>query len=118
MRNYKKRKSTAIVNAMEKSSQMHRAFHTSITFEDWLRNNMYNRIAFEFEVRNDVMIVKFSAYPKGPGSDESSGVIDTYEGYSMRFNIEPKLAIDNLMKYLREKPLREKIIQSPEVIEH
>lgn len=116
--NFKKRKETARKRTLESANKFHRAFTHASSIEDWLRQNMYNRIVFELsDVQNDNLIIKFKAYPRGPGTDETSGAISEYEAYVMRYSIEPKKAIDNLMKFFREKPLNERIIHSPEVFE-
>jgi len=82
----------------------HRAFHTAIQFEEFLRQNITKK---EREFRLVVTDAKPDAvtimcHPLGRDGH-------TYDGYVMRFNVEPKQAIDNLMKYLRQETITEKI---------
>jgi len=118
MKKLQKRKSTSRVNAMEKANQAHRAFNNKITLEDWLRHvatqSVVGSVTFDFEIENDLVIVRFKAHPYL--GDDTCSPVDVYEGYCMRFNIEPKAAIDNMMKFLREKPLRERIVTAPKAV--
>lgn len=112
---YKKRKDTARANAMEKASQFHRAFNLTTNIEDFLRKHYDKEIQFEFEVYADCAIVRFKAIENNPavpklGIKQESLVVDTYEGYCTRYNIEPRQAIDNIIKFLREKKVREKVL--------
>jgi len=102
----KKRKDTAKRRALEIASKTHRAFHTPIQIEEYLRRCIKNGgKTFFLEVQQvgpDALGIEI----KPMLGDDPNNV---YLGYVMRFNIEPKKAIDNLMKYLREKPINERI---------
>lgn len=100
----KKRKNTAKLKSLEVASQTHRAFYKSINFEDFLRNNI-TETEREFrlvvkEINQDSLTIL--VHPLGRDGE-------TYDGYCLRFNVEPKQAIDNLMKFLREGVTTEKV---------
>lgn len=42
-------------------------------------------------------------------NENETEALNKHDGYVMRFNVEPKQAIDNLMKYLRQETITEKI---------
>lgn len=96
----RKRKQTAKRKALEVASQSHRAFNRAIQIEDYLRLNLKKgNTQFLLEVKQNAMDAL---------GIEISPMLNTnpnniYLGYVMRFNIEPKVAIDNLVKFLREK---------------
>jgi len=100
----KKRKLTPKSKALMNASVNHRAFNSSLNFEDFLRRNVTDtEREFRLVVREKSPdAVTILCHPLGRDGE-------TYDGYAMRYNIEPKQAIDNLMKYLREKPLTEKL---------
>ena len=102
----KKRKDTSKKRALEIASKAHRAFHTPIQIEEYLRQNCKGGgRTFFLEVKQiapDALGIEI----KPMLGDDPNNV---YLGYVMRFNIEPKKAIDNLMKFLREKSLNERI---------
>lgn len=96
----KTRKQTAKRNALEIASKSHRAFNTAIQIEDYLRKHLKNgNFTFFLEVKQNGSDALGIEIKPMLSRDEN----DVYLGYVMRFNIEPKRAIDNLMKYLREK---------------
>lgn len=103
----KTRKNTSKKKAMEVASQTHRAFGNCIQIEDYLRRNIKEGGSTFFlevkEIGEDCLGVEISPMLN---TDKNN----IYLGYVMRFNIEPKRAIDNLMKFLREKPLNEKLL--------
>lgn len=101
-----KRKETAKKKALDVASKAHRAFYQAIDIEGYLRQQMktYGGRTFFLEVKqvgSDALGIEIK--PMLDAENENN----VYLGYVMRFNIEPKRAIDNLMKYLREKPLNE-----------
>lgn len=104
----KKRKQTAKRKALEVASQSHRAFNHAIQIEDYLRMNLKKgNTQFLLEVKQnglDALGVEISPLVKNDGYVfKPANQNNIYLGYVMRFNIEPKGAIDNLMKFLREK---------------
>lgn len=82
----------------------HRAFSTAIQFEEFLRQNSTDterefRLVVTEKGQDALTIL---CHPLGRDGQ-------TYDGYVMRFNVEPKKAIDNLMKYLRQETITEKV---------
>jgi type III secretory pathway component EscV len=96
----RKRKNSAKRKALEIASQTHRAYHNSIQIEDYLRQNIkQGSRTFFLEVKDnglDALGVEIR-----PMLDKDPN--NVYVGYVMRFNIEPRRAIDNMVKFLREK---------------
>lgn len=100
----KNRKQTARRKAMEVASRHHRAYRAywqSIQIEGWLRQVMKRTGGKTFflevhSVKDDCLGISIQ-----PMLNTDKNCV--YNGYVMRFNIEPKRAIDNLMKFLREK---------------
>lgn len=99
----KRRKNTAKLRALETANKAHRSFVGSITFEDFLRNNStetdreFRLVVREINADSLTLLI----HPAGRDGQ-------TYDAYSIRYNLEPKQAIDNLMKFLRsEKVLTE-----------
>lgn len=102
----KSRKETPKKKALEIASKSHRAFNNAIQIEDYLRLAMKKgHRTFFLEVKENKLDALGVEIKPMLSEDEN----DVYLGYVMRFNIEPKRAIDNLMKFLREKQLNEKI---------
>lgn len=102
-----KRKNTAKRKAMEVASQTHRAFHLVTSLEDYLRAcAKYGSTLFKLEIKqlaDDAVGIEITPTIDPLIKDAYDNPINSYLGYAMRFNVEPKRAIDNLMKYLREK---------------
>src|ERR1044071_3901886 len=96
----KDRKQTARVKAMASKNANNRAMYNAVQIEQWLRDNKKNEIEFFFTVKPDLVTVMFVA--NDPDTGDQVGI---YEGYCMRFSIEPKAAIDNLTKYLRQESI-------------
>lgn len=90
--------------ALQNATANQRAFYKSITFEDFLRNNANKEglsgSEFRLVINNETPDGSIQIYCHPFGRDG-----ETYDAYVWHFNIEPKTAIDNLMKYLREKPV-------------
>lgn len=100
----KDRKQTARVKAMTSKKANDRASFNSVQIEQWLRDNRKNEIEFYFTVKADLVTVMFVA--NDPDTGDQVGI---YEGYCMRFSIEPKNAMDNLVKYLRQESFIDRV---------
>lgn len=89
--------------ALHIANVTHRAFSSSVTFEDFLRNNAnpegFGGSEFRLVINQEHPDGTLEIYCHPLGRDG-----ETYDGYVKHFTIDPKQAIDNLMKYLREKP--------------
>ena len=89
--------------ALHIANVTHRAFSSSVTFEDFLRNNAnpdgFGGSEFRLVINQEHPDGTLEIYCHPLGRDG-----ETYDGYVKHFTIDPKTAIDNLVKYLREKP--------------
>ena len=84
--------------ALHIANVANRALLPEVIFESFLRNNLEKGNEFRM-VATPLPDGTIEFYCHPLGRDGS-----TFDGYIMNSNVYPKKAIDNLIKYLREKP--------------
>lgn len=108
----RKRKLTKRSKGMAMAHAYRRSFGSRVIFESFIRqfaNNRTGTASFTFDVVNKNDVIEVTCTPVSLGGEALPFKHEPFLGYLMRGSIEPKTAIDNIVKYFTQDSIQERI---------